>query len=115
MRNIAKAQSKNQIRPASKDMIRRDAVVLLPREFAELDAYRLEKDWSWNDLSRAFIRARIDFPLRTLAHLVRTAGYTKPRDRTVYKIRKFLIWAEENDAAAFKRARAYVERTAVSA
>jgi hypothetical protein len=78
---------------------------MLPPEYEELDAYRLEKDWSWDELSRATVRARCGLPIKTLHHLIRRAQIMVPRDRTLYKIRKFLIWIEDNDGPALKRAR----------
>jgi len=67
-------------------------------EIAELDAYRLEKDWTWEKLSEAMRRTNIDMSPRTLHYLVKRApADAKPLDRTLHKIRKFLVAMHEAD------------------
>ena len=76
-------------------------------EYAELDAYRLSKDWTWAELSAAMGRAGITMPLRTLHYLLRQApADAKPHDRTLYKIRQFLkiVRAAERRRATRRKA-----------
>jgi len=79
---------------------------LLP-EIAELDAYRLEKDWTWEQLSAAMGRANIPMSPRTLHYLIKRApADAKPLDRTLHKIRKFLVAMHEADRRRQSRQKA---------
>ena len=81
---------------------------MLP-ELAELNAYRLEKDWSFEQLTTAMRRAKIEMSPRTLHYLIRRAPVdSKPLDRTVHKLRKFLAHVRVHDAAVARRSRAFL-------
>lgn len=83
-------------------------------EYAELDAYRLEKDWSWAQLAEAMKAAGAPVTAANLHFLCTRAVAGKmtpvkrqpkqPQDRTIYKIRKFLGYVHENDIQAHRRA-----------
>jgi hypothetical protein len=60
-------------------------------ECVELDAIRLDRDWTWAQLAAAMKRAGVDVSPRTLHYILKRAPEdSKPLDRTLYKIRKFL-------------------------
>jgi hypothetical protein len=60
-------------------------------ELAELDAYRLDHDLTWDQLAQEMAKADLPMSPRTLHHLVKRAHPdTKPLDRTLHKIRVFL-------------------------
>jgi hypothetical protein len=76
-----------------------------PPEYAELDAYRLEKHWTWKQLAAAMRDADCPLSGRTLYHLLRRAHVDeRPLDRTIYNIRKFLAHVRATDGAALERA-----------
>ena len=76
-----------------------------PPEYAELDAYRLEKNWTWAQLSGAMRDADAPLSGRTLYHLCKRAhSDERPLDRTIYNIRKFLAHVRATDGAALARA-----------
>ncbi len=64
--------------------------MLLP-ECAELDAYRLARDWTFQQLSDAMREIDINLAPRTLHYILKRApvGH-RPLDRTLYKINLFL-------------------------
>jgi len=76
-----------------------------PTEYAALDAYRLEKDWTWPQLAAAMAEAGAPISSRTLYLLLKSdhAGY----DRTLHKVRRFLAHVRATDTAAFERAGAF--------
>jgi hypothetical protein len=79
-------------------------------EFAELDAHRLEHDWTWDELAADMARANATVSARTLHYLCkRLPPDAHALDRTLYKIRKYL----ERVRAGEKRAE--VRRRKVSA
>ena len=60
-------------------------------EFAALDAYRLDRDWTWQQLAEDMAAHNVAIPARTLHYLCKRAPKNaKPLDRTLHKIRKFL-------------------------
>ena len=60
-------------------------------EIAALNDYRLEHDCTWLELSAAMAEVGIHISPRTLYHLVKAnPPERKPRDRTLYKLRRFL-------------------------
>lgn len=59
-----------------------------------LDALRLEKDWSFRELSADMARLGVTVSSQTLHQLIADRE-VKPYDRTLYKIRKYF---EELDA-----------------
>jgi hypothetical protein len=67
-------------------------------ECAALDQYRLEKDWTFDELAAAMSRAKLGIPARTLNYLLRSPGSIRPLDRTLFKIRKYLKRAQAADA-----------------
>ena len=74
----------------------------LSPELQDLDAIRISNDWSWVQLSIAMAAAGFPVASRTLHYLVKGAGgdaVHEPRDRTLYKIRKFLAYQQPIDAA----------------
>jgi len=80
-------------------------------EFAALDAYRLDHDWTWQQLANAMAKAECAVPYRTLHYLVKRAPRNaKPLDRTMHKIRKFLelIADEKKPRRRSRRASAQV-------
>jgi hypothetical protein len=71
-------------------------------EIAALDECRLEYDWTFKQLSHAMAVADVRFSPRTLHYLIKSPhlktkrGRSRsavPRDRTLFKIRKFLMYA----------------------
>jgi len=70
-----------------------------------LDAYRLAKDYSWPQLASAMKKQHCWIPSRTLNYLMKRPP-DHPRDRTLFKMRKFLSWARREDREAMFRARA---------
>lgn len=54
-----------------------------------LDAVRLDKDWSFRQLSDDMARAGVIVSAQTL-HQVLTDRESKPYDRTLHKIRRYL-------------------------
>jgi hypothetical protein len=61
------------------------------RWIAALDQYRIERDWSFEELATAMARAKCVISKRTLHYLCkRLPADGNPLDRTVYKIKKFL-------------------------
>jgi len=73
-----------------------------PPEYAELAAYRLEKDWTWDQLAAAMGEAGVPMSPRTLTHSLRHDA--RPYERTLHKIRKFLAHVRATDGAALQRA-----------
>jgi len=67
-----------------------------------LDALRLANDWSFRQLSSDMERVGVVLSAQTL-HQVLADRETKPYDRTLYKIRKYL---EHLDAERPRRKRA---------
>lgn len=57
--------------------------------FRRLNAHRLEHDLSFPDLAAEMRKAECRIGTRTL-HTLLTKDDQKPRDRTLYKIQKFL-------------------------
>jgi hypothetical protein len=58
---------------------------------AALDNYRIERDWSFEELATAMKRHKCVISKRTLHYLCkRLPAEANPLDRTVYKIKKFL-------------------------
>lgn len=75
-----------------------------PPEYAELNAYRLEKNWTWRQLAAAMSEADAPLSHRTLYHLLKRAHVDeRPLDRTIYNIRKFLAHVRATDGAALAR------------
>lgn len=75
-------------------------------EFRDLDAYRLEKDWSWTDLAKAMKAANYPVSMRQLHFLCTDATDDhRPRDRTIYKIRRFLDHLRSYDREVLNTAR----------
>jgi len=73
-------------------------------EFAELDAHRLEHDWTWEELAAAMERARTPVAARTLHYLCkRLPEDGHALDRTLYKIRKYLEGVRVADKRAAAR------------
>lgn len=74
------------------------------RERARLDRYRLERGWSWQQLSDAMARLNIELSPRTLHYIVKGApvGY-QPHDRTLYKIKRF--WKRMRDTEVRRKSR----------
>lgn len=72
-------------------------MAILP-ECAELDAYRLENDWTFEQLASAMKLTRLGprggtcfIPMRTLHYLLKQMPpNAAPRERTLYKMREFL-------------------------
>jgi hypothetical protein len=78
----------------------------MPRpEIAALDAYRLEHDWTFDQLAEAMDRAHCAIPARTLHYLLkRLPRDAKPLDRTIFKIKKFLKLMQQSEARRAARA-----------
>lgn len=80
--------------------------MLLP-ECAELDAYRLARDWTWEKLAEAMAEQGITMSPRTLHYLVKRAHPDiRPRDRTLYKIREFLKYVRVVEKRRMSRRKA---------
>jgi hypothetical protein len=63
------------------------------RVLAEVNEFRLARNWSVMRLATAMGSAGWPIPYRTLARLLRTDGVsTTGHDRTLYRIRRFLEW-----------------------
>jgi hypothetical protein len=72
-------------------------------EFAELNAYRLERDWTWPELAADMERHRVGVSPRTLHYVCkRMPADGHALDRTLHKIRKYLVIAR----ASLKRSEA---------
>jgi hypothetical protein len=77
-----------------------------PPEFAELDTYRLDRDWTWAELSAAMGERDIQMSPRTLHYLLKAApADAKPHDRTLHKIQKFLAHTRQASQRRARRAR----------
>ena len=84
----------------------------MEKEFLDLDAHRLDHDWSWSQLAEAMHDAGIEFAARTLHYLCkRQPADAHARDRTLHKVRKYLAYV----AAAEKRAADRRRRKAAAA
>jgi hypothetical protein len=60
-------------------------------EFEALDRYRIQRDWTFEQLAAAMKKAKVPVPLRTLHYLLkRRPAHAVPLDRTMYKIHTFL-------------------------
>jgi hypothetical protein len=71
-------------------------------EYEELDAYRLQKDWTFEELAQAMARVGVHMSPRTLHYLVkRSKPGSHPLDRTLFKINTYL----EHVRAAKRRRR----------
>jgi len=67
-------------------------------ECAELEAFRLARNWTWLELSERMAEYGIDVSPRTL-HYVINRRSARPLDRTLHKIRQFLkATAEDREA-----------------
>jgi len=76
-------------------------------ECRQLEAYRLAKDFNWEQLSASMKRRRTQIPPRTLEYLCKRAPEGScPRDRTLWKIRIYLSWARKADPDGMRRAAA---------
>jgi hypothetical protein len=76
----------------------------MPPEFQQLNQWRLERDWTWNELALYMGAPRAGFTSvhispRTLAYLL-TRDDAKPLDRTVFKIVRFV---KQEQAALAKK------------
>jgi hypothetical protein len=76
-------------------------------EMAELEAYRLDRDWSWIKLSEAMAKRGVKMSPRTLYHLLKRAHPDeRPHDRTLHKIRLYLKRTEAERRRFAERAAA---------
>ena len=67
-------------------------------ECAELEAFRLARNWTWLELSERMAEHGIEIAPRTL-HYVVNRRKARPLDRTLHKIRQFLkATAEDREA-----------------
>lgn len=75
-------------------------------ELRALEAYRLDEDLGFPELARRMAKAGVPMSKRTLWYLIkeRPAG-SKPLDRTLYKIRKFLRILGEREQARIRYSR----------
>lgn len=76
---------------------RAPAIRTLPPEYLQLIELRLERDWSWRYLQDRMERAGCPVSFGTITYMRSRNGqdvsrlrWTGPRERTLYKIRKFL-------------------------
>lgn len=64
---------------------------MLPDIRTDLDRYRVESDWTWEQLSHDMRRHRIIMSPRTLNYICsRAPADYQPRDRTLHKIQLYL-------------------------
>lgn len=60
-------------------------------ECAQLEAFRLDRDWTWAELADHMAEKGIQMSPRTLHYLLKRAPRgARPLDRTLNKIRKYL-------------------------
>ncbi len=75
-------------------------------EFAELEAYRLDHDLTWDELAADMARVAITIPARTLHYVCkRLPADGHAQDRTLHKIRKYLAHVRAAEARAATRRR----------
>lgn len=71
------------------------------RVLAQVNEVRLSRNWSINRLAIAMDAAGYPMEARTLARLLRRPYVTRGRDRSIYRLRRFLDWvylqAEQKD------------------
>jgi hypothetical protein len=74
-------------------------------ECLELDAVRLQKNWTWAELAEQMKRVDLAMSPRTLHYIVkRMPPDATPRDRTLFRIRKFLEHVRASRARQQRRA-----------
>ena len=83
------------------------------REFAQLDAYRLRNNLTWNELAEQMTRVtKTPVKSRTLHYLLmRLPPNARPLDRTMFTLRKFLVYARGLET---RRRRAAAARAAAA-
>lgn len=73
-----------------------------------LDAYRLDRDWTFKQLAEAMARAGVQMSPRTLHYLVKQKGvHTNTQDRIAHKLRKYMrhVARSKKDAARVRTKR----------
>jgi hypothetical protein len=70
------------------------------KELRELNAIRLDHDWTWAELSAAMAKAHVEISPRTLHHLIKGPAAGKPFDRTLHKVRLFLAHVRKRGPVA---------------
>jgi hypothetical protein len=83
----------------------------MPRpEIAALNTFRLEHDWTFDQLAAEMARAKCPIPSRTLHYLIkRSPRDARPLDRTLFKIVKFLKGQKVQPVAESRRRRRAVK------
>lgn len=79
----------------------------MPSEFAQLNAHRLARDWTWAQLSAAMTARGLAMSPRTLHYLLKQMpADATPTDRTLYKVRAYLkhVRSAERRRAARRKA-----------
>src|SRR3954451_3229697 len=67
-------------------------------ELQQLDTYRLDRNFSWQDLGAELTRRGCDVSYRTLHYLIKRAPEeTLVRDRTLHQVRKFMALVHEEE------------------
>jgi hypothetical protein len=67
----------------------------------ELDQERLKHDWTWDQLAGQMRVAGLPMSARTLHYLLKHHDSDRrPHDRTVYKVRRFLLYLARTTAVA---------------
>lgn len=82
-------------------------------ELAELDALRLDRDWTWAELSAAMDARGVEMSPRTLHYLLKRApAQAQPLDRTLHKIRTYLATVKADARRRARRRKAKITTSA---
>jgi len=70
-------------------------------EYEKLESYRIDRDWTWDELAHDMAEKGCQIPARTLHYLLKRAKRTaRPLERTLHKLRQYLEATEPERAAA---------------